>query len=567
MRLIKSVRIEGLRSIEDQTLEKISDLTSFVGKNSSGKSNVLRALSLFFNNEIEPNKPLDFARDHFERIPRSRRKKRINISVDFDLPSNFYLRSEFSGLKKYGGKFTVVRNWELDPLRNPVEHICVAKDGAEIKNSSEMARQFLGLILFRYIPNRSIPSQILREESQEIANSVFMRMKGGTHSAALLAQLQAAAARMLADASNSLNRAGAPLEEVSMATPGSIGEMLSMTGFRAKGTHGGIVQDEDWGTGHQAFFLYQVLYALDTNYGRFFGWRQATIWGVEEPESALHRDLETRLAGLLKDWSSDKDSSLQILQTTHSPIFAMASDIGFWAESKSGATELTSLPIPALTKAAEEKGVSGWMHPVLAFPWNPVVLVEGSIDATAFSHAAAVAGLDHLRFLTLPNLEDGESSGKDALVNYIRRNSRLISNRQRHAPLLALFDWEVSDQEIKRTRAAYGTFGDRFVIRANANHAESKMGADFLGIERFYPSDIIEEAYAAAEVNIAKSPGQPFSVSSSQLRQAKGKLLTRLLKVTDKNKLRPLIEIVRDIDRAIRSAATEQPLLTGLSLD
>lgn len=566
MRLINSVRIEGMRSVENQSLDKISDLTSFVGKNSSGKSNVLRALSLFFNGEIEPNKPLDFARDHFERIPRSRRKKIILISVDFDLPSSFYLRSEFSKLRKYGGKFTITRKWELDPLRNVIDHIFLEKDGLEINNSSDIARQFLSLILYRYIPNRSIPSQILREESQEIANSVFMRMKGSSHGTALLGQLQAAAARMLSNASNSLNNAGAPLEEVSMATPNSIGEMLSMTGFRAKGTHGGIVQDEDWGTGHQAFFLYQVLYALDTNYARFFGWRQATIWGVEEPESALHRDLETRLAGLLRDWTADKNSRLQILQTTHSPIFTMASDVGYWAESISGATELTFLPIPELTKAAEQKGVSGWMHPALAFPWNPVVLVEGPIDATALNHAASIAGLDHLRFLTLPNLEDGEASGKDALINYMRRNNQLISNRQKHAPLLALLDWEVSDQDIKRARAAYGAYGDRLVLRADQNHADTKMGSDFSGIERFYPIEIIEDAYSSNEINIGKASGQPYSVSSSQLRQAKGKLLTRLLKINDKNKLRPLIEIVKDIDRAIRATATNQPILTGLEL-
>lgn len=560
------MRIHGLRSIEDQSIQDTSNLTSFVGKNSSGKSNVLRAMNLFFNHEIEPNKALNFARDHFERVPRKRQKKRIRISVDFELPPTFHLRKEFSSLTKFGGEFTITREWELDQLRNPVDGIYIEKNGTQVKNTSDAARQFLGLILFRYIPNRSIPADILKEESQEIANSIFVRMKGDTHGAALLEQLEAAAGRMLEQASTSLQRSGAPLEKVSVSTPASIGEMLSMTGFRAKGTHGGIVQDEDWGTGHQAFFLYQVLYALDTNYARFFGWRQATIWGVEEPESALHRDLETRLAGLLRDWSSDNASRLQVFQTTHSPVFTMASDAGYWTESVSGATELKQMSITQLTKAAEEEGVSGWMHPALAFPWNPVVLVEGNIDVEALTHAARVAGLDHLRFLSLPSLDANESSGKDALNTYIKRNASLIANRQKHAPMLVMFDWEVSDQEVKKTRAVYGAFSDRLVMKMRDEHCDFMMGKDFSGIERFYPPQIIDEASVADEIMIAKATGKPFSVATSQLKPAKGKLLSRLLQVHDKTKLRPLIEVVKDIDNAIRAVATSQPILTGLNL-
>ncbi len=43
MRLIKSIQIEGFRSIQAATLSPLTGFTSFVGKNSSGKSNVLRA--------------------------------------------------------------------------------------------------------------------------------------------------------------------------------------------------------------------------------------------------------------------------------------------------------------------------------------------------------------------------------------------------------------------------------------------------------------------------------------------------------------------------------------------
>jgi hypothetical protein len=567
MKIITGVRIRGFRSIEDQRLADISDVTALVGRNSSGKSNLLRALSLYFNGEVEPGKAMNFARDHFERVPRSKQKKRIQVSVDFKLHSTFHLRKELSRLGKLGGEFTVTREWELDRLRRPLERAHITKDGKDVPDSADLARQFLSLISFRYIPNRSIPAQILREESQEIADSIFMRMKGDTHAAALLEQLEAAAQRMLQNASSSLKRSGAPLEEARITTPSSIGEMLSMTGFQAKGGHGALVQDEDWGTGHQAFFLYQVLYALDTNYARFFGWRQATIWGVEEPESALHKDLETRLASQLRDWSHDRDSRLQVFQTTHSSIFTMAADSGYWADLEDGATVLKFMSIAVLTKAAEVKGVSGWVHPALAFPWNPVVLVEGNIDSSVLSHAAELAGLDHLRFLSLPTLDESEGSGKDALIGYLRRNSALIGNRQRHAPLVVLFDWETSDQDLKKARVAYGLFADRLVARMDPKYCDQKLSEDFKGIERFYPPQIVEEAHGAGEIIVGIAVGKPFSISSSQLRGAKRALMGRVLRIADKTALRPLIDVLHQVDNSIRAVAGEQPLLTGFEIN
>ena len=75
MDLIRSVEVIGFRSIKAQKLAKIIGLTALVGKNSSGKSNVLRALNLFFNNEVERGKPLDFSRDYHDQPARRKKSK------------------------------------------------------------------------------------------------------------------------------------------------------------------------------------------------------------------------------------------------------------------------------------------------------------------------------------------------------------------------------------------------------------------------------------------------------------------------------------------------------------
>lgn len=49
---LKSVTLKNFRCYEDAITVDFSDLTSFVGKNDIGKSSVLEALEIFFNNGI-----------------------------------------------------------------------------------------------------------------------------------------------------------------------------------------------------------------------------------------------------------------------------------------------------------------------------------------------------------------------------------------------------------------------------------------------------------------------------------------------------------------------------------
>ena len=559
MDLIKNIRIEGLRSIQDQQVPAVGSINAFVGKNSSGKSNALRALNVFFNAAIEPGKTIDFSRDHYEQEPRVRKRKRIAVEVDFSLPNNFNLRKGLEPLQALGTEFTIKRVWELDPLRRPYEVIEARSQGQLINNGSELATQFLSLLTYRYIPNRTVPSEILRDESQAIANSIFGRMKGDKHADALLTALSDAAQRMLADAGKSLSRIGSPLASPSVSTADTIGEMLTMGGFQAQGSHGLPVQDEDWGAGHQAFFLYQVLKTLDTTYSRFFGWKQATIWGVEEPEAALHRDLETRLADQFRTWCFDENTKLQMFLSTHSPIFTMAAESGYWTELDGGATNFERLPIPELTRAAETRGVAGWVHPILYFPWNPVVLTEGPIDSEVLSHVANLAGLDHLRFVCLPELDtDEKRGGKDKIVTFLKNSHGLVQNRSKEAPLIVLLDWEVSKQDLDKARKAYGKNGDKFVQLMSETHCNQIMGKDFKGIERFYPPDIVAAAHQAGELIIGIQVGKPYSVSQDQLNSGKGALRRRVLAIDSIDKLGELTKLVLDVDKIYRQMGIVQ---------
>jgi len=558
--LVKSIRVSGFRSLVDATIAGAGNLHALVGKNSSGKSNFLRALNLFFNNEIEAGRPFNFARDVFDR-PKRRQKKRLEIAIDFELGPSFHFRKQQAYLAALGTRFRITRTWELDPRRNVLPRYTASVDGSAIPNSEALAPQFLALITFRYIPNRSVPARILQAESQTLASSIFRRMKDQAAAGKLMQQLTDAAARMLRSATAALEATGSPMTQPSVATR-ALSEMLSMSGFQARGHHGGVVQDEDWGAGHQAFFLYQVLHALDTDYSRYFGWRQATIWAVEEPESALHRELETRLAARLRDWAHAKDSRLQVFVSTHSSVFSMASDSGSWLELRDAGTTVRSVTIPELVRSAEQEGVSGWTHPILAHPWNTVVLVEGEIDAAVLSHVAGLSARDHLRFLPLPRLDESEAAGgKDSIASYLKRHQRLTANRPPEAPLLVLLDWEVSEDDLRKARSAYGSGGQDRVLRMDSSVCDPRMTGDFAGIERFYPARIVHEAQIAGEIVVGVGNDGNYSVSKAQLSTAKGKLRSRLLATTSPQELRPLSRAIDAVEACIlRSRKAQRDL-------
>jgi AAA15 family ATPase/GTPase len=82
MDIIDKIEIRHFRSFDGGTgqprvlIQDLGDLNVFSGANDSGKSNVLRALNLFFNNEISPGVRFEKERD-FSKIVSMRFDEKI----------------------------------------------------------------------------------------------------------------------------------------------------------------------------------------------------------------------------------------------------------------------------------------------------------------------------------------------------------------------------------------------------------------------------------------------------------------------------------------------------------
>ena len=90
MKIIEQINIQYYRSIKDEKVKSVSELNIFSGKNDVGKSNVLKALDLFFNKN-ETNFLEDFNKERLQEVRQEsvKGKQFIKIQIAFLNPGNY----------------------------------------------------------------------------------------------------------------------------------------------------------------------------------------------------------------------------------------------------------------------------------------------------------------------------------------------------------------------------------------------------------------------------------------------------------------------------------------------
>lgn len=476
------------------------------------------------------------------------------MSVSFDLPGYFKFRE---GLEDTAGKlgkhFTIRKTWTL--FQPEPEHELAGPDNDFKKIGAAIVRQFTDLINFRYIQNRTVPAQALRAESAAFQAHVNRRLslQQKKDATSLLREVRAIASEAVSDANENLVRSTDSMKKREMSTPLNIASLAEVSGFGAEIQTGARVSDMVWGSGTQAYMMFQLLKIVDTDFSRHFGWRQAAIWAIEEPESSLHKDLEQGLAVMLREWSDNQNLRLQVLATTHSEICVTAASEAFLIKlDKEGRTTINHESIPILAYDAAAMGISRPVDPVLCFLLNPVVLVEGPLDAWILTHVAQHTGVAaHCKFVSLPEIDPVQSgAGADAMVQYLKRHKRLIQNRPQVAPLMVLFDWEIDEQLLKKARDNHGDYAHVRVNRMNPSHADSKVSAGLPGIERFYPIELFHAARDENKVDVSIDQYGNVSIEKSKLKKVKTTLANMLCEAPDKAWYRHLQKVLEDVQTA-----------------
>ena len=312
MQLIRRIQIKYFRSVYSAALGRCGDLNVISGRNDAGKSNILRALNLFFNGHTDWQAPLDFYKDFsLQRLEQVRKesvkgKQFIQVEIEFERPGNYK--------GSLPPRFRVTRTWQREqPSFQESSNLVALEKLGKCPKTLETAQRFLPIFLnrirFEYIP--------------AVKDRAFF-----TH---LLSRLQASLLGAPLDANNPVTPLAKRLAE---HISGQVGELQDdfqrATGLRIvvepPSEFGSLFQSFQVSTpsgesriplalrgdGLQARYIPSVLHYIAEKSSSFF------IWGFEEPENSLEYSHADALA---KDFESQYSQSVQIFVTTHSPAF------------------------------------------------------------------------------------------------------------------------------------------------------------------------------------------------------------------------------------------------------
>ena len=309
--MIEKIEIQYFRSIYRATISNISDINIFSGKNDAGKSNILKALNLFFNNYVVFDGDYTFKENYnLQRLDEVRRetvkgKQFIQIKITFKRGN----QSE----KTLPDSFTVTKKWNRDDkipqITDNIEN--QLKKQGRIYNARSRASltRFLNNIKYIYVP--AIKDQrLFNEMLEKLQNIVYSKKLSGnmqlTSSLSTLFENVVLATEELSDEFKEATNIDSMI-----ATPNEVDELYKTLRIITK-LADSTVSLENRGDGIRVRYIPSILNYIAQNASENY------IWGFEEPENSLEFNMAREMA---EDFYQIYTRNSLIMLTTHSPAF------------------------------------------------------------------------------------------------------------------------------------------------------------------------------------------------------------------------------------------------------
>lgn len=299
---IKKIRIKNFRSIVDETID-LTDINFFVGKNDCGKSNVLKALNLFFNDQTDFLCDFNFSLDYSKLAKKViKHAAEITISLEVVIPDTF----------QEAGTKTWTKIWRKDGLH---------KDNInEIFEKSIKGRTYLNRIQYLYIPAvksteyfKYLLSQVYLSMTQTADTTLRDINEEYSH------QLQGLTENLSLQIRKILHMRSA------IQMPSNLNVLFRDLSFSTSDTYVTDVDLNQRGDGIRARHIPAILRYMQNNIEKNKQKNAvsgAFLWGFEEPENGVEYLSCFEMADELASYCSN----CQLLVTTHSPAFYLKSE-------------------------------------------------------------------------------------------------------------------------------------------------------------------------------------------------------------------------------------------------
>ena len=294
---IKRIHIKNFRSIVDEMIT-LKDLNCFVGLNDSGKSNVLKALNLFFNGETDFDTPLDFENDYSKLAKRGQKQaKEIIVELDIVIPDTF----KEKGIKRWK------KVWRSEGVHQD--------NLSELFSAGSKGLTFLSRIQYLYIP--AVKSN---EYFRGLLSNVYLSMTQTANSA--LKDLNEQYSNQIQALTVGLTQQLRSVLKMDSAIqmPSNLSTLFRDLTFSTSDQNVGDISLEHRGDGIKARHIPSILQFIQKNTEEARPKKSISgsyIWGFEEPENGVEYLSCFEMAQEFLLYAK----SCQLLTTTHSPAF------------------------------------------------------------------------------------------------------------------------------------------------------------------------------------------------------------------------------------------------------
>jgi energy-coupling factor transporter ATP-binding protein EcfA2 len=358
MRLL-SVSIENFRSYKDRVTVNVGDFTALMGRNDVGKSTILEALEVFFNNALVKIDQSDPCVHNEDKI--------VEIGCVFDLyPGSLTLDArsittlEAEHLLNAHGHLEIVKRFNCT-TKTPKEEVFARANHPTAEPLADLLK----------LKNDALKTRA-RELNVDLAAGVDQRSNASLRGAIRVTVGDADRAETLVPLDPNLARQLTPSFK---AEPKWDGFKLSLTGDDQ-------IPINKRGSGVRRLILLNFFRA-EAERKREGSNTQRVIYAVEEPESSQHPDNQIMLVKALIGLADDPNT--QVMMTTHVPAIAgmvPTDSVRFVTRNDDGHPQVEEGADGVLEKVAASLGVYPDKRAKVA------VYVEGPHDVSFLGHVS-----------------------------------------------------------------------------------------------------------------------------------------------------------------------------------
>lgn len=300
-RFIKKIEIRNFRSIKNSSIE-LSNLAIFCGLNDVGKSNVLKALNLFFNNQTDYNQLFNYNRDYCLFSDEKFIEVTLTLQKKLGRTRNNREYAEFKWSKRWDTIGVVKDTFEL--VEQSTSHNAV---GSINPSHKDWARQ----LRYRYVPAFKDITYF-----NDIKTELYYLLAESINANEMNLNFTETIRRETKELESALSEKIGINTNLGLPNSNYLFDLFKALDFQTSSFESNSVPLFQRGDGVKIRHVPNILFFLDfdKNNGE-----NNIIWGYEEPESFLELSAAFKEAELFTHFIENKN--IQILLTTHSPAF------------------------------------------------------------------------------------------------------------------------------------------------------------------------------------------------------------------------------------------------------